>query len=176
MGTRYGKCVAGLMIPESVKESSGGVEIVGSGVFMTGGYGCIGSWVAKQLVETGREVWIFDLKEDTHRLDLILEPDQRASVDFIAGDVADRDAVRSAVERVGATHLLHLAGLQTPTCRANPIRRHGQRHRNAGRVRGGAGVEGSSATGGLRQLGGGPWSGRSGDSGTCSAMRSGCRR
>ena len=50
-----------------------------SRVFMTGGYGCIGSWVAKQLVEAGREVWIYDLKEDTHRLDLILEPEQRAS-------------------------------------------------------------------------------------------------
>jgi nucleoside-diphosphate-sugar epimerase len=94
---------------------------VESRVFMTGGYGCIGSWVAKQLVEAGREVWIYDLKEDTHRLDLILEPGQRDSVHFIAGDVADLDAVRSAVERVGATQLLHLAGLQTPTCRAKPI-------------------------------------------------------
>ena len=37
------------------------------------------------------------------------------------GDVSDPDAVRSAVERVGATHILHLAGLQTPTCRAQPI-------------------------------------------------------
>ncbi len=33
---------------------------------MTGGYGCIGSWVAKQIVERGEEVWIFDLKKDTH--------------------------------------------------------------------------------------------------------------
>lgn len=31
------------------------------------------------------------------------------------------EQVRAAVERSGATHLLHLAGLQTPTCRANPI-------------------------------------------------------
>jgi nucleoside-diphosphate-sugar epimerase len=90
-------------------------------VFMTGGYGCIGSWVAKQLVDAGDEVWIYDLVEDTHRLDLILEPEQRSSVHFVQGDVAHPEAVRSAVERVGATHLLHLAGLQTPTCRANPI-------------------------------------------------------
>src|SRR4051794_39937567 len=88
---------------------------------MTGGYGCIGSWVAKQLVDDGQEVWIFDLKEDTHRIDLLLNPDQRQGVHFVAGDVSDADAVRAAVERVGATHLLHLAGLQTPTCRANPI-------------------------------------------------------
>ena len=45
-------------------------------VLMTGGYGCIGSWVARQLVEAGQEVWIYDLKEDTHRLDLILDPEQ----------------------------------------------------------------------------------------------------
>ena len=70
-------------------------------VFMTGGYGCIGSWVAKQLVDAGQEVWIYDLKEDTHRLDLILEPEQKSAVHFLAGDVSDADALRSAVERSG---------------------------------------------------------------------------
>jgi nucleoside-diphosphate-sugar epimerase len=90
-------------------------------VLTTGGYGCIGSWVAKQLVDQGQEVWIYDLKEDTHRLDLILEPDQKTSVHYIAGDVSDVDALRSAAERIRATHILHLAGLQTPTCRANPL-------------------------------------------------------
>ena len=88
---------------------------------MTGGYGCIGSWVAKRLIDEGREVWIFDLKEDTHRLDLLLDDEQKSKVHFIAGDVADATAVRDAVERVGATHLLHLAGLQVPTCRADPM-------------------------------------------------------
>jgi nucleoside-diphosphate-sugar epimerase len=88
---------------------------------MTGGYGCIGSWVAKQLVDQGRDVWIYDLKEDTHRLDLLLEPEQKDAVHFIRGDVSEPKEVRQAVEQVGATHLLHLAGLQTPTCRADPI-------------------------------------------------------
>jgi nucleoside-diphosphate-sugar epimerase len=88
---------------------------------MTGGYGCIGSWVAKELVESGREVWVFDLKEDTHRLDLLLDADQRGRVHFVEGDVSESEQVLKAAERTGATHLLHLAGLQTPTCRANPI-------------------------------------------------------
>ena len=79
-------------------------------VLMTGGYGCIGSWVAKQLVDAGREVWIYDLKEDTHRLDLVLHAGQKSSVHFLAGDVCDLDSLRSAAERVGATHILHLAG------------------------------------------------------------------
>lgn len=90
-------------------------------VLMTGGYGCIGSWVALQLVEQGQDVWIYDLKEDTHRLDLLLDADQRRRVHFVEGDVSDPDAVRAAMERLGATHVLHLAGLQVPTCRANPI-------------------------------------------------------
>lgn len=91
-------------------------------VLMTGGYGCIGSWIARQLVEAGREVWIYDLQEDTHRLDLLLDPAVRAqAVHFEPGDVADADAVRAVAERIGATHLLHLAGLQVPTCRAQPL-------------------------------------------------------
>src|SRR5262249_10232457 len=88
---------------------------------MTGGYGWIGSWVAQQLVDGGQEVWVFDLKQDTHRIDLLLDAGQRARVHFVGGDVADPGAVRSAAERFGATHLLHLAGLQAPTCRANPV-------------------------------------------------------
>ncbi len=56
-----------------------------------------------------------------HRLELILEPEQLSSIHFVAGDVSDVDALRTAVESVGATHILHLAGLQTPTCRANPV-------------------------------------------------------
>jgi nucleoside-diphosphate-sugar epimerase len=90
-------------------------------IFLTGGYGCIGSWVAKQIVEQGGEVFIFDLKEDTHRLDQIMAGDERARIRFIAGDVSDAAAVRAALEQTGATGVLHLAGLQTPSCRANPI-------------------------------------------------------
>jgi nucleoside-diphosphate-sugar epimerase len=39
----------------------------------------------------------------------------------VPGDVSDAKGVLGAVERLTATHLLHLAGLQAPTCRANPI-------------------------------------------------------
>lgn len=88
---------------------------------MTGGYGCIGSWIAKQLVEAGQEVWVFDLAEDTHRLELLLDAEERSRVHFEPGDVGEPDQIRDAAKRLRATHLLHLAGLQVPTCRANPI-------------------------------------------------------
>jgi nucleoside-diphosphate-sugar epimerase len=88
---------------------------------MTGGYGCIGSWVAKQVVDAGGEVWIFDLKEDRHRIELLLDDDGLSKVHFVEGDVADAASVLKAAETTSATHLLHLAGLQVPTCRANPL-------------------------------------------------------
>lgn len=88
---------------------------------MTGGFGCIGSWVAKQLAEAGDEVWIFDLREDPHRLDMIIRPGLREQIHFVPGDVAEPESVHAAAGLIKASHILHLAGLQTPTCRANPI-------------------------------------------------------
>ncbi len=90
-------------------------------VLMTGGYGCIGSWVARQLVEGGFEVWIYDLVEDRHRIALLIDEVGLERVHFVQGDVSDAPALLAAAERVEATHLLHLAGLQVPTCRANPL-------------------------------------------------------
>ena len=90
-------------------------------VLMTGGYGCIGAWVTRQLLDEGQDVWIYDLKEDTHRIDLLVEPDERRRIHYVPGDVADPATFREAVESTGATHLLHLAGLQVPVCRDNPV-------------------------------------------------------
>ena len=89
---------------------------------MTGGFGCIGSWAALQLLEGGHEVAIFDLRRDLHRLELLMEPERLESIRFIAGDVTDPEAVYAAAEGFGADRLLHLAALQVPLCRADPIK------------------------------------------------------
>jgi nucleoside-diphosphate-sugar epimerase len=90
-------------------------------VLVTGGYGCIGSWIAKNLVEQGREVWVYDLQEELKRLRQVMEPEQLDQVHFVPGDVADLPTLRAALERLQITHLIHLAGLQVPVCRANPL-------------------------------------------------------
>jgi nucleoside-diphosphate-sugar epimerase len=90
-------------------------------VLLTGGYGCIGTWIVRNLLERGDEVFIYDLKEDPHRLDLILTPEQVRQVRFFAGDVTDLPNLRRAVEQHAITHLIHLAGLQVPVCRADPL-------------------------------------------------------
>ncbi len=90
-------------------------------VLLTGGYGCIGAWITRNLLERGDQVWIYDLKEDPRRLRLILdEPDLRR-VGFVQGDVTDLAGLRQALQRHEISHLVHLAGLQVPVCRADPL-------------------------------------------------------
>lgn len=90
-------------------------------VLLTGGYGCIGSWVARNLLLRGDQVFVYDLKEDLHRLQLILDRDQVRQVVFVEGDVTDQTRLRTTLETHHITHLVHLAGLQVPVCRADPL-------------------------------------------------------
>src|SRR5262245_11315479 len=90
-------------------------------VLLTGGYGCIGSWILKHLLQRGESLWVYDLREDTRRLRLLVSDELVRKVDFIQGDVTDLAAVRRAIDRYAITHVLHLAGLQVPICRADPI-------------------------------------------------------
>ncbi len=88
--------------------------------FLTGALGCIGAWTARNLVREGVDVTIFDLGSNRSRLDLLMEPDEVARIHFIQADITDTDRVRAAMEESGATHIIHLAALQMPFCRANP--------------------------------------------------------
>jgi len=90
-------------------------------VLLTGGYGCIGSWITRNLLDRGDQVWIYDLKEDLHRLQLILEEGKIRQVGFVPGDVTDFTRIKQAITDYQITHLIHLAGLQVPVCRADPI-------------------------------------------------------
>ncbi|MBL8865774.1 MAG: NAD(P)-dependent oxidoreductase [Planctomycetia bacterium] len=90
-------------------------------VLITGGYGFIGAWIARNLLAKGAEVVVFDLKEDPRRLRLILPESEVKKVRFRAGDVTDLPAVTQAITDERITHIIHLAGLQVPTCRADPM-------------------------------------------------------
>ena len=90
-------------------------------VLLTGGYGCIGSWIARNLLERGDQVWIYDLKEDPKRLRLILPEEKVNQIQFVQGDVTDLPRLREVLEKQRISHVVHLAGLQVPTCRADPI-------------------------------------------------------
>lgn len=90
-------------------------------VLITGGYGFIGAWIIKNLLARGDSVAVFDLKEDPRRLRLILPDEDVRKVRFIPGDVCDLHALSASIRDEGVTQLIHLAGLQVPTCKADPM-------------------------------------------------------
>lgn len=92
----------------------------GTPYFMTGALGCIGAWVVKALVERGDTPVIFDRSDDTRRLRLLLDEPALERVRFLRGDIADLPALKAALAGSGARHVIHLAGLQVPTCKADP--------------------------------------------------------
>ena len=89
--------------------------------FITGAQGCIGSWIVKALAERGDTPVVFDRSEDNRRLAAIMNPADLERIQFITGDITDVSAVRSALEDSGALRIIHLAGLQVPTCKADPV-------------------------------------------------------
>jgi nucleoside-diphosphate-sugar epimerase len=90
-------------------------------VLLTGGYGCIGSWIVRVLLEREERVWIYDLKEDPHRLRLLLAEQDLPRAVFVQGDVTELSSLRRAIADHRITHVVHLAGLQVPVCRADPL-------------------------------------------------------
>ncbi|OAI38812.1 epimerase [Planctomycetaceae bacterium SCGC AG-212-D15] len=90
-------------------------------VLLTGGYGCIGSWIIRNLLERGDKVWVYDLKEDLSRLRLIMDEEQVRQATFVKGDVTDLAALRDTITKHQISHVIHLAGLQVPVCRADPL-------------------------------------------------------
>ena len=89
--------------------------------FITGAQGCIGSWIVKALTERGDQAVVFDRSDDSRRLSAIMSPEDLARVRFTLGDIIDTAAVLSALKESGAQKIIHLAGLQVPTCKADPV-------------------------------------------------------
>ena len=88
--------------------------------FLTGALGCIGAWVVKALVERGDQPVVFDLGGDPRRIRDLLGGEGLERVRFVRGDITDLESVKRAVGAARAQALIHLAGLQVPTCRADP--------------------------------------------------------
>jgi nucleoside-diphosphate-sugar epimerase len=88
-------------------------------VLMTGAGGFIGAWTIRRLVAAGIEVRAFDVQMDRRIPD---EVDRRAaaSVEWRQGDIAGLAALVSAAQ--GCDAIVHLAGLQTPACMADPVK------------------------------------------------------
>ncbi|MDE0052117.1 MAG: NAD(P)-dependent oxidoreductase [Rhodospirillales bacterium] len=90
-------------------------------VLVTGSSGCIGSWALAILVRAGVPAVSFDLDTSRRRPGLLMSEEELARVTWVEGDIADAEAVDSAVAENGVGAILHLAALQVPFCRADPV-------------------------------------------------------
>jgi nucleoside-diphosphate-sugar epimerase len=90
-------------------------------VLITGAGGCIGSWALALLAHAGVPTVAFDLTEDKRRPRLLMSDAELAAVRWITGDITDFDALLKAVDASGATAIVHLAALQVPFCKADPV-------------------------------------------------------
>lgn len=88
---------------------------------VTGALGCIGAWVCRLLIEEGVAVVAYDLGSDPHRLRLIMPPEQVAEVVLVRGDITDLTPLERALDEHEITNVVHLAALQVPFCRADPV-------------------------------------------------------
>jgi nucleoside-diphosphate-sugar epimerase len=88
---------------------------------VTGAMGCIGAWVLHHLVEAGESVISFDLSDNRSRVKLLLSTEDQAQVTFVQGDLTQFEQVQQVITQHRISHIIHLAALQVPFCKANPV-------------------------------------------------------
>ena len=88
-------------------------------VLVTGGTGFIGSWTTAALVAAGAEVRILDHAPRPGMLDFVA-PGLAAKVEILAGDLTAAGMAERAM--AGCDGVVHLAGLMTVDCAADPLR------------------------------------------------------
>eukprot|EP00445_Apocalathium_hangoei_P000977 CAMPEP_0203841386 /NCGR_PEP_ID=MMETSP0359-20131031/1354_1 /ASSEMBLY_ACC=CAM_ASM_000338 /TAXON_ID=268821 /ORGANISM="Scrippsiella Hangoei, Strain SHTV-5" /LENGTH=350 /DNA_ID=CAMNT_0050755787 /DNA_START=39 /DNA_END=1091 /DNA_ORIENTATION=+ len=89
-------------------------------VFVTGGQGFLGAYVLRNLLREGAAVALLDVKVDLGILHQILSAEEIGRVKCFYADIADASAVKDAIFNFRPTAVIHLAGVQIPTVRANP--------------------------------------------------------
>ncbi|MCY4085836.1 MAG: NAD-dependent epimerase/dehydratase family protein [Actinomycetia bacterium] len=89
---------------------------------VTGSSGCIGAWVMQDLLAEGTPAVGFDLDTEPRRFREIAGKEAAAAFTVVRGDITNKDELSRALEEHGITHVVHLAALQIPFCRDDPIR------------------------------------------------------
>ena len=89
---------------------------------VTGALGCIGAWTVRTIARDGNPVVAFDLATDARRLAQITTPEELARITRVSGDITDLESIERVIDEHAISHVIHLAALQIPFCRADPPR------------------------------------------------------
>lgn len=90
-------------------------------VLVTGGCGFIGAWILRRLFDDGHRATVWDLEKITRRWEMVLSPAEIERVAFQSVRIDDAEAVKQELAKLAPDAVIHLAGLQVPTCKANPL-------------------------------------------------------
>jgi UDP-glucuronate 4-epimerase len=88
---------------------------------VTGALGALGAWTIRHLLDQGASVVAHDIGTSLDRLRLFIDDDELARIVFVRGDVADVSALERLVAEHTVTRIIHMAALQVPFVRANPV-------------------------------------------------------
>ncbi len=88
---------------------------------VTGALGALGAWTVRALLDRGHAVVTYDLGGSDHRLRLALSDDELGTLTRLAGDVTDLAQLERALDEHDVTAVIHLAALQVPFVRADPV-------------------------------------------------------
>jgi UDP-glucuronate 4-epimerase len=88
---------------------------------VTGALGAIGAWTVRALLDRGHDVVTYDLGGSDHRLRIALSEEQLAALWQIDGDVTDLGQLERVIADEGIGAVIHLAALQVPFVRADPV-------------------------------------------------------
>ncbi len=87
---------------------------------VTGSSGFLGAWITRELIERELDFVLFDLDPSPRRLDQLLG-ERPAELARETGDISDVDRVVEVCQQHEITHIIHLAALQMPFCRPDPL-------------------------------------------------------
>ncbi len=95
--------------------------MVNAPILITGGCGFFGSWIIRRLLDDGERPVVTDLARNPARWRLLLSEQEIAALPFHALAIDDTAAVAELVRAVDPQAIIHLAGLQVPSCRSDPV-------------------------------------------------------
>ena len=87
---------------------------------LTGGMGCIGTYVIRDLLAAGEKVVVYDFAYDLTIPKMVLTDEQIEGFTFVQGDITDLPHVLRTVQEHEIDRVIHLASWQVPACNANP--------------------------------------------------------
>lgn len=93
---------------------------------ITGSQGFFGAWIIKKLlddkvVEKPSDIVAADIRENNGIFKQILTPQQLSGLNREYFDITNFKVLQSILNKYRPNYIIHLAGLQIPTCRARPI-------------------------------------------------------